>query len=247
MCIFFEYFYPRRIQNIIRNDLSIDINWVFVNIFFYPLFTNEIVNIIEHFTNEILKIKLGLNFTLIKLTEQQFLIQLIIVLLVTDFIQWLIHRILHRFNFLWRFHQIHHSIQTMDWIGNIRFHFFEIIIYKSFSYIPLLLIFEITPNLLLPLAIISTIIGHLNHSNIKINYGPLKYIFNSPEMHIWHHDRKNHFKYGQNFGIIFSAWDFIFKTAYFHNYAPEKLGFEGDEKISTNFIKQIIWPFVRLK
>lgn len=26
--------------------------------------------------------------------------------------------------------------------------------------------------------------GHLNHSNIKISWGPLKYVFNNPIMHL---------------------------------------------------------------
>ena len=29
--------------------------------------------------------------------------------------------------------------------------------------------------------------GQLGHANIKISLGPLKYLFNGPQMHLWHH------------------------------------------------------------
>ena len=89
-------------------------------------------------------------------------------------------------------------------------------------------------------------IGHLNHANIKLNYGPLKYIFNNPIMHLYHHahalpkDRN----YGVNFGISLSLWDYIFKT----NYIPEdsgtiELGYEGDKKMPKGFIGQLLYGF----
>ena len=30
-------------------------------------------------------------------------------------------------------------------------------------------------------------VGHLNHANLPWTYGPLKYIFNNPVMHLYHH------------------------------------------------------------
>ena len=48
-----------------------------------------------------------------------------------DFIQWGIHRLLHRVPFLWGFHKVHHSIIEMDWNGSMRFHWLEIVGYRS--------------------------------------------------------------------------------------------------------------------
>jgi sterol desaturase/sphingolipid hydroxylase (fatty acid hydroxylase superfamily) len=72
--------------------------------------------------------------------------------------------------------------------------------------------------------------------------GPLmKYIFNSPEMHIWHHayempkDHPN----GINFGLSLAIWDYIFRTAHIpHNGKDIRLGFPGIEEFPQNFIKQ---------
>lgn len=30
----------------------------------------------------------------------------------------------------------------------------------------------------------STLVGHLNHSNVPISWGPLRYVINSPKMHV---------------------------------------------------------------
>ena len=50
------------------------------------------------------------------------------------------------------------------------------------------------------------LVGHLNHSNIKLDYGILKFIFNNPKMHIWHHAKEYPVSHpnGVNFGITLS-------------------------------------------
>jgi len=105
---------------------------------------------------------------------------------VKDFLEWSIHNLLHRVPALWEVHKLHHSIVEMDWIGNFRFHWLESVVYQGLTYLPLV-IMGVNPSVLLPVAIAATVIGHLNHSNLDLTYGPLRYVFNSPRMHIWHH------------------------------------------------------------
>ena len=88
-------------------------------------------------------------------------------------------------------------------------------------------------------------IGHLNHANIKLTWGPLKYILNNPVMHLYHHSYTlPEGKYGVNFGISLSLWDYLFKTTYI----PEQsgtipLGFPGDETVPKSFWKQLVYGF----
>jgi len=91
-------------------------------------------------------------------------------------------------------------------------------------------------------------IGHLNHANIGWDYGFLKYIFNNPKMHIWHHvkalpsDRKS----GVNYGISLSSWDYIFKTNYIpHSGKDIELGFDGDEHFPKDFVGQEFYPLTK--
>src|SRR5687767_13973874 len=45
-------------------------------------------------------------------------IQLAIIRVFKDFVDWCIHNLLHRVPWLWSFHKVHHSIDELDWIGN---------------------------------------------------------------------------------------------------------------------------------
>ena len=93
-------------------------------------------------------------------------------------------------------------------------------------------------------------IGHLNHANVKITWGPLKYVFNNPVMHLYHHVKAlpEGRQKGINFGISLSLWDYLFKT----NYIPEdsgtiELGFPKDELFPKGFFGQISYGFGKSK
>lgn len=71
----------------------------------------------------------------------------------------------------------------------------------------------------------------------------LPYIFNSPEMHIWHHayDLPEDRQKGVNFALTLSCWDYLFGT----NYIPYsgrdiKLGYPGVEEMPDDFGGQLL-------
>lgn len=169
-------------------------------------------------------------------------VQIPVLLLVLDFVQWGIHIILHRTP-LWIFHETHHSVVDgeMDWIVAFRFQWGEIVVYKTLQYLPLAF-FGFGYEAVMFHAIFGTLIGHLNHANLNWDYGPLKYVLNNPKMHLWHHDYDRDGKNTVNFGIIFSMWDYIFGTAEIPGEAPRKLGYKGVEKHPTDFFGQVAWP-----
>jgi sterol desaturase/sphingolipid hydroxylase (fatty acid hydroxylase superfamily) len=172
------------------------------------------------------------------------------VLVAKDFLEWCVHNLLHRVPLLWRFHQVHHSIQHMDCIGNFRFHWMEIIIYKSLTWLPLVML-GTNDFVLFILAIIVTAIGHHNHSNLNVGWGPLNFLINSPRFHLWHHDRtlpRGHDgipAHGCNFAIVFTCWDWIFGTAYFpkNGTTPTRLGFPNDEYYPNSILGRMFAPF----
>lgn len=88
---------------------------------------------------------------------------------------------------------------------------------------------------------IAITIGHLNHSNIKISWGAMKYVLNNPVMHLYHHAYElPEGKFGVNFGISQSLWDYLFKTNYITEDSGEiVLGFKGGEEIPHGFFKQL--------
>lgn len=81
--------------------------------------------------------------------------------------------------------------------------------------------------------------------------GPvMRKVFNSPEMHIWHHayDLPKSHPNGINFGITLAIWDYIFGTAVVPKDGRDiKLGFQGIEKFPRRFLTQFTFGFSKLK
>lgn len=176
-----------------------------------------------------------------------FWLQLVVALVVMDFVQWCVHNLLHRVPLLWEFHKTHHSVGDgeMDFIVSFRFQWVEVVIYKTVQYLPLAF-FGFSGGVVLVQAIFGTLIGHLNHANLNLGHGVWRYILNSPRMHIWHHNYEGDSRTTVNFGIIFSLWDFIFGTAYLPPAPPPRIGFRGDDQFPHRFLAQQAWPLQRL-
>jgi sterol desaturase/sphingolipid hydroxylase (fatty acid hydroxylase superfamily) len=170
---------------------------------------------------------------------------LFIFFIISDFTQWITHNLLHRFEFLWNFHKVHHSVKEMGFAAHLRYHWMEPVLYKSMLYIPIAIIGGFDAQHVAIVHFFAITVGHLNHANLGWDYGVLKYVFNNPKMHIWHHVKHlpEHTKFGVNFGITLSIWDYIFKTNYIpHDGRDIELGFEGDETFPKDFISQELYP-----
>lgn len=170
-------------------------------------------------------------------------VQLTVAFFAVDFVQWLIHNLMHRVPWFWEFHKVHHSIEALDWLGSLKFHWMEIVLYKSLQY-PLMALLGFGYPALFMLAIASTFIGHYNHSNFGLNLGPGKFFLNGPEMHEWHHVHPDAGPTNRNFGINLSLWDWLFGTAYLpaSKASPSRLGFSGMENFPRNIALQEAWP-----
>jgi sterol desaturase/sphingolipid hydroxylase (fatty acid hydroxylase superfamily) len=235
----------RKNQGIIRKDFWLDGFYMFFNFFLFSLVAyNAISNIAVRAFNDFLGMFGITNLVSINVASWPVWAQWVVMFVIADFIQWNVHRMLHRVPWMWEFHKLHHSVKEMGFAAHLRFHWMETIIYKTIQYIPLAMIgFGIDDFFLVHIFTIS--IGHLNHANLRVTYGPFKYILNNPAMHIWHHAKQlPKGSYGVNYGISLSIWDYLFKT----NYLPDdgrdiELGFPADEKYPTSFWKQITYPF----
>lgn len=176
---------------------------------------------------------------------QSLWLQIPALLLLFDLAQWLIHNLLHRVSWLWEFHKLHHSIEEMDWLGNWRFHWMEVIVYRSLLYVPAAF-FGFSDGAMFSFGVFNTLMGHFAHSNLRIRIGPLRYIVNSPEMHIWHHAHPDSGPINRNFGIALSLWDWLFGTAYLPDARrPERLGFAGIGRYPRSLAGRMLAPFRR--
>ncbi|GAA4112518.1 sterol desaturase family protein [Aquimarina addita] len=239
-----EIVFPwRKEQSIFRKDFWLDGFYMFFNFFVFSIIIKGFYTLLEVlFTNVGVHTK---SFTIIDISGFPMWTQLIIFFIILDFVQWFTHVLLHKYSFLWRFHKIHHSVKEMGFAAHLRYHWMENIFYKPLKTIGVMILGGFEPEQAYIVHFLAITIGHFNHANIKISWGPLKYIFNNPVMHLYHHAYvlpKN--SYGVNFGISLSIWDYIFKT----NYIPEdsgtiEIGFPGDKKVPKSFFGQLIYGF----
>ena len=234
-----EHFFPRfPKQKTHKSKLLLqDSFWLILNLWLFWIIIAPLTGFISELASKLPVIH-KINF----LTDYSLFAQIILTLFIKDFLEFLIHNLLHRINFLWEFHKVHHSLKEMNWLGNTRFHPFESLFYETLKYLPLALL-GTSYQAILIVGVFSYLIGNLNHTNCSFDYGPLRYLINSPAMHIWHHDVINHKAKGQNFGVVLSCWDFIFKTAYFPKEGtPKELGFKDDKDFPKSLSKRLTKP-----
>jgi len=141
-----------------------------------------------------------------------FLLQVLLAMLVADLCQYGIHRSFHASSFLWRFHSIHHSIKTIDWMAGSRLHIVDVIVTRAVSYIPLYVL-GFSMAAFYTYVVIVALQAVAAHSNVRFKFSVLKYILVTPQFHNWHHsdDPK---RYNKNFAIHFPLIDKVFGTYY---------------------------------
>ncbi len=238
----------RKTQKIIRKDFWLDAFYMFFNFFIFAI-------IISGFYATFEQLMTGLSltmqsFTILDLSSLPSWAQLVIFFVILDFVQWFTHVLLHKFPILWQYHKVHHSVEEMGFAAHLRYHWMENILYKPLKTIGVMILGGFEPSQAFIVHFLAITIGHLNHANVKITWGPLKYIFNNSVMHLWHHARhlpESRDK-GVNFGISLSLWDYLFKT----NYIPAEngeiaLGFDDLESFPKDFIGQNTYGFSKTK
>jgi len=170
------------------------------------------------------------------------IVQALLMLLISDFFQYWIHRGFHKSEAFWKFHAIHHSSKHVDWLSSARFHPVNIILYSTVvnAFVAILGFSMDAVYILVPF---NALYSPLVHANLKWNYGPFKYLLASPVFHRWHH---THTDEGgdKNFAPTFPFIDLMFGTFYMpKGVQPENFGTPHDP-ITGNIVQQLIYPFL---
>ncbi|MNK05757.1 Fatty acid hydroxylase superfamily protein [compost metagenome] len=172
-----------------------------------------------------------------------FLLALFLAFFTTDLFQYWAHRFFHTRVSLWRFHSIHHSTKSMDWLAGSRTHFMDIFFTRAMTFIPLYIL-GFSSTVFNVYIIFIAIHAVLIHANTRINFGFLKYIFTTPQYHHWHHCEDPKY-YGHNFASIFPFIDMIFGTYYLPGKKwPAGTGVH-EAQYPKGFLKQSIYPFTK--
>ena len=139
-------------------------------------------------------------------------IEIILTVIILDFIIWGQHLLSHKIPFVWRFHRMHHTDRDLDVTTAVRFHPFEII-FSMFIKITSIYILGASAIAVIIFEIMLNGMAMFNHANLRIPLrieNILRKFIVTPDLHRIHHsiyiDEHN-----KNFGFSLSIWDKIFK------------------------------------
>jgi sterol desaturase/sphingolipid hydroxylase (fatty acid hydroxylase superfamily) len=174
------------------------------------------------------------------LSTLPFWAQVVVQLVLADFLLYWIHRIFHG-NTMWRYHAIHHSSEEVDWTSSYRFHPINLIMQPALVTI-IMLTLGISPAVMAFLVPFDVLTAAWVHANLNWTFGPLKYVIATPVFHRWHHTLPDEGG-NSNFAPTFAFWDWIFGTFYMpEGKLPQTFGCD-DHLFPEGYFQQLLYPF----
>ncbi len=172
-----------------------------------------------------------------------FVVQFVAIMFLTDLVQYWVHRAFHRLPWLWKFHAVHHSARSLDWMAGARMHFLEILALRSMTVIPMYVLgFSLTAMnaYILLVYIYSTFV----HANLNWRFPVVEKFLVTPRFHHWHHGIERE-AVDVNFAIHFPLLDRLFGTYHLpKDKWPAGYGVEG-HPVPLGYWAQFKYPFQR--
>lgn len=173
-------------------------------------------------------------------TAQPWWLQVVEIILLSDFLIYWGHRLQHRVDLLWRFHSIHHTSEHLDWLASYREHPLDTLYTMGLINFPAII-------LGFPLSTIAALIVFRGvwaiyiHTNVRLPIiRPLRFLIGAPELHHWHHNKDRD---TGNYANISPLMDLIFGTYMCPDHEPECFGIK--EPAAKNYLGHLLQPFKR--
>jgi sterol desaturase/sphingolipid hydroxylase (fatty acid hydroxylase superfamily) len=149
------------------------------------------------------------------------------------------HRAAHEVPLLWRFHRVHHSVRELDWLAANHLHPLDQIFIRSCAVLPLYAL-GFGRISLGAFVILATLQAVFVHANVRLRFGPLRWVVATPQFHHWHHAREPR-AYNSNYAGEFPAVDALFGTLYLPaDRWPAHYGIDDLEP--GGYLRQLVWP-----
>ena len=172
---------------------------------------------------------------------QPAVIQFLQCVFVADLTEYWVHRLFHRTRWLWRFHAVHHSSTSMDWLAGSRLHVVDIVLTRGLTFVPLFLLGFDTGPLYAYLAFVS-IHAVFIHANVSWRFPRwVEAVIVTPRFHHWHHGAED-VAIDRNFAVHLPWIDRIFGTYYAPDGRwPSAYGIAGNP-VPEGYLAQLAYP-----
>jgi len=227
-------------QAIFRREWNLDLTYFFMN--------SILVEVLTFFTLQpsfILFEGVRIIYLVDTVGALPLIIQVPILLIIADLAQYWIHRTFHVIPFLWNFHSIHHSAETMDWLAGSRLHLVDAVVTRGFTYIPIFCL-GFSEEAIFIYVFLVAIQATFIHANVRWEFETIQNWIATPAFHHWHHGAEPE-AIDKNFSVHTPLWDRMFGTYYMPGRWPKKYGLAGDHELPKNWIAQMIYPFKKKK
>lgn len=170
-------------------------------------------------------------------------LQFIEALVLADLFAYFSHRLFHSIPFLWRFHRIHHSSETLDWLAGSRLHLVDIVATRAVAFVPLY-VMGFSTEALVPYLVFASIQAVFIHANVGFRFGGLRHLLVTPQFHHWHHTAQRE-ALDKNFAVHLPLIDWLFGTHHLpKDQWPQVYGIAGNP-VPDGYWKQLWIPFSR--
>ncbi len=170
-----------------------------------------------------------------------YVVQFLLCAVVADLAEYGMHRLFHRTRWLWRFHAVHHSSTSMDWLAGSRLHVVDVVLTRGMTFVPLHLLGFDTGPLYAYLVFVSVHAVFI-HANVSWQFPRwVEALVVTPRFHHWHHAIERA-AWDKNFAVHFPWIDRLFGTWYGPpGQWPSGYGLDGDP-VPDGFGRQLIYP-----
>jgi sterol desaturase/sphingolipid hydroxylase (fatty acid hydroxylase superfamily) len=169
--------------------------------------------------------------------------EILLAILVADLIQYWVHRAYHEVPFLWPFHAVHHSVQTLDWMAGSRLHLVELVATRVAILGPLYAL-GFSKTAIDAYIVVVGFQAVFDHANVSLPWGRLERWIVTPRFHHWHH-ASDRAAIDRNYAAHFSFLDTIFGTRVADEAPrPAAYGLAGEE-LPRGFVRQQLHPLIR--
>lgn len=181
---------------------------------------------------------------------------LLLVLLPSDLLHYLYHRLGHEWKTLFHIHRTHHVTSHMQVGAAFRENIFWYVFMPDLYYGAAMLYLGLGQQVAVAVTL-TGIVNVINHVGLRWDLQLNLYerpimrrimwvmerILNLPDMHHAHHGLGRHQNLNGNYGQLLSIWDVIFKTARFPHHAQDRFGLNRGAE--TPICVQLYFPLCR--
>ncbi len=164
----------------------------------------------------------------------------VIYLAAMDLGEYLFHRAQHAIPGLWAMHSLHHSDPAVNVATTSRHFWLESSIKSVTIWLAVGLVFKASSEIV-ALYGLATLYNLVLHANLRLGFGRLSFLINSPQYHRLHHSRDPAY-FNRNFAALLSIWDVVAGS-----YSPPRPGeFPAtglaDRPPPASLLETLAWP-----